>query len=289
MGYSGVDVEQGSRRAGRVVRRDRQRSTRSIALLAAAAALVAACGDDTRSSPPDLPEGSEAVVIQFSTGGGITGPCCQPWDVPDITAYGDGVVLVEDSAVAVPELRQATVSRSDLAELLAGARAAGLLAAQPPDTGTLCCDLGYTNVVLSDGATAREFEVVGLGHEGNLNSDLSDEQVDVRHTISDLLDRLVALTEQSQTQPYSPAGLALYVSASTIGGPEVAPWPVDPALTETDGSTEDDGGCLLLTGESEIGAVIAATGDNPSQLWSSGGQEWRVLVRPLLPHESGCP
>jgi hypothetical protein len=293
MGYSGFKVEQMSRRAGVAGRRGRQRCTRHVALLAAAAAavvVVTACGYDSPSTPPpDVPEGSEAVVIQFSTGGGLAGPCCDPWEVPDITAYGDGRVVVEGTAGQVPELRQATVSRSDLAELLAGAREAGLLEEQPPDTGTLCCDLGYTDVVIADAATTHEFEIVGLGHEDNINSDLSDEQVRARQALSDLRDQLVALTEQSGTGRYTPVELAIYVSASTTDGSEPAHWPLDQTLAEAGSSTDDDGGCLLLTDERDIAAVAAAADVNPSHVWSSAGQEWSVFVRPLLPHERGCP
>jgi hypothetical protein len=284
------EVEQMSRRAGVAGRRHGQRCSWKIALLAATTVAVAACGDDSASTrPPDVPEDPEAVVVQFSTGGGIAGPCCEPWDVPDLTAYGDGRVLVEDTAGEVPGLRQATISRSDLAELLAGARDAGLLEAQPPETGTLCCDLGYTRVVIAEAERTHEFEVVGLGHEGNLNSDLSDEQVNARQAVSSLRDRLLALTEQNGTSRFQPAELAIYPSVSTADPSESAPWPLDQALAGTGSSAGDDSGCLLLTDQSDVGAVIAAAEGNPGHQWSSAGQVWWVSVRPLLPHERGCP
>jgi hypothetical protein len=285
---TGSEVEPVSQRPGPVGRPGPRRRARAVAVLVPtllAAALAACGGDDRPTAPPDLPAGSDAVVIQFSTGGGITGPCCPPWNVPDLTAYGDGRVVVVDTAGVVPALRQATVSRSDLAELLAGAERAGLLAAPPPDTGTLCCDFGSTKVVIADATATRELQVVGLGHEDNVTSELSDRQLRTRSAVAALRSGLAALVEQAGTAEFRPAGMAAYVSASTADGAEPGLWPLDQALAETGA----DNGCLLLTDQRDVDAVIAATEANPGQVWSSAGQNWLVLVRPLLPHERGCP
>ena len=104
------------------------RGWRIVALHLVTVAAVAACAgsEDPSVDPTAIPSGQEAIVVQFQTGGGLAGPCCEPWAVPDITAYGDGRVVVRGPNVGrVPGLRQATISEADLAQLLADARGGG--------------------------------------------------------------------------------------------------------------------------------------------------------------------
>jgi hypothetical protein len=139
--------------------------------------------------------------------------------------------------------------------------------------------------VIADATATRELQVVGLGHEDNVTSELSDRQLRTRSAVAALRSGLAALVEQAGTAEFRPAGMAAYVSASTADGAEPGLWPLDQALAETGA----DNGCLLLTDQRDVDAVIAATDANPGQVWSSAGQNWLVLVRPLLPHERGCP
>lgn len=60
-------------------------SSSVLLVVAAAAFLLAACGGDD-DDPPDLPRGRETIVAQFSIGGGIDRPCCDPFEVATSTA-----------------------------------------------------------------------------------------------------------------------------------------------------------------------------------------------------------
>ena len=73
--------------------------------------------------------------------------------------------------------------------------------------------------------------------------------------------------------------VAVFASRRSPGAREVTPWPVDPPLDE---------GCALVTGDdvTELWDVAAGT---DSDRWSSEGEDWIVDLRPLLPHEDGCP
>jgi hypothetical protein len=249
-------------------------------LLLAAVSALPACGDSA-DPPPHPTPGPPSIVLQFQTGGGLAGPCCARWDNPDLTAYGDGRVIFEDSSV----VREATVGQEEIDQLVADARDAGLLEAH--DFGVVCCDMAYTRVVIGDAGTTNEFEVTGLGIEDE--GQLSGEQIALRRAVSDLQDRLKALAEQSANQrAYVPETLAVYVYPSTEDGGRA--WPLDQSLAEggdpVDGS---DGRCLLLTDADDIGAVTGAATTNDRSMWSSGGQEWAVFLRPLLPDEESCP
>ncbi len=240
------------------------------------------------TSRHDIPAGGEDIAIQFSSGGGLSGPCCAAPEVPGVTVYGDGsVVFTEGTVGTLPGMRQATLDRGDVVALVDQAREAGLLG--QPDTGTFCCDFGYTRVVIGYGGTTHELSVVGLGHEDVANARLTDAQLRNRHNVAELRDRLSDLVGKSGDQRgYAPAELAVYVRpAGSDATGEPTPWPLDTSLAEGGTPTTGDGRCLHVTDGSR--AVVAAARKAETNDWSSAGQVWWVVVRPLLPHEHGCP
>jgi hypothetical protein len=261
---------------------------RTVALHLVTVATVGACaGSQSLSAdPPAIPARQEAIVFQFHTGGGLAGPCCEAWAVPDITAYGDGRVVVRGPNVGrVPGLRHATVREVDLAQLLADARDAGLLGPAPVDLGVVCCDMAYTNVVIADAVVAQEFVVMGLGAQGR---DLTEQQVRTRQVISDLRARLFTLAEQDAGgSEYVPDELVAYARAPLAGAADAMPWPLDEPRLEA--PIGNDLRCFHIAAEDDVGALLRtvqrSTGDN----WTAEGREWTVFVRPLLPHEHGCP
>jgi len=264
------------------------RGWRIVVLHLVIAAAVAACAgsEGPSADPPAFPVGPEAIVFQFQTGGGLAGPCCEPWAVPDITAYGDGRVVVRGPNVGrVPGLRQATISETDLAQLVADARVAGLLGPEPVDVGVVCCDMSYTNVVIADAAMAQEFVVMGLGALGR---DLTQDQIRTRQAISDLWARLFALAGQDAGgSEYGPDELVAYVRAPFAGAADATPWPLDePRLEAPNGNNPR---CLHIAAGDDVGTLLRAAQRNPGDNWTIDGREWTVFVRPLLPHEHGCP
>jgi hypothetical protein len=158
-------------------------------LLMAAVAPLAA----TVAGPPGSPApATDEIVIQLTTGGGISGPCCSSSDLPELTVYADGrAVVIESTGGAVPHMAEATLDADDVQALLAKARAAGLFDA--PDTGVICCDFAYTRVVLSDGKSSVEFEVTGLGFE---NGDLTATQRAARSAVLELSERVHELVAE---------------------------------------------------------------------------------------------
>jgi len=246
---------------------------------------LVACGgdddDDTTSPPPevpDVPDDADAVVAQFTSGGGIAGPCCDPWVMPELTVYGDGRVVV-----AGDPAREAQVRPADVAALLADAAESGLLDDDPPDTGTLCCDLGDTIIVLTDVKATHQMSIIGLGAEGNANAELTTEQRAVRQAALDLRSGLDELVQESdEVRDYAPKELAAYVFPGEAGpGVEVPPWPLEGSLAE---------GCThVTTGADTVLADAEARDDDAGTTWTSAGRPWRVILRPLLPHEHACP
>jgi hypothetical protein len=279
--------------------------------VSAVAVVLAACGDGGSTSSADrgrepgspnarleLPQDGDVAVVQLATGGGISGPCCEPWSVPEMTVYADGrVVVVDNGAGPVPSLRQVTVEPAKVADLLAHAAEAGLLGDPPPDTGVLCCDLGYTNVTLTDATATHTLSITGLGSEDNANADLTADERDVREAVVDLRDGLENLVREADGTPYVPNELAVYVFAGdeSTDGEAPPPWPLPDSLAAGGTPIEPDGRCIHLTTESATVLAAAAardasgSGDGPATSWSSAGRAWQVTLRPLLPDEHDCP
>lgn len=267
-----------------------------LAGLATLAIATTGCAEPDRTGtaagPTGPPDGPGAPVVQIRAGGGVAGPCCPPWDVPVLTAYEDGrVVWVEGTVGQVPGLRQSTVARTGLADLLDQARSDGLFAAGL-DAGTLCCDLPEARVTLRSGTDSNEVAIVGLGQEGD-GARLTESQRQVRRAVEDLALLLIDRAERSEAYGgYAPEEVAAYVfPTGDEARPATTEWPLERPLTDGGTPVREDGRCLPVTdadGAPDARRVIAAARDADTSIWSSGGRDWIVHLRPMLPHERAC-
>lgn len=261
--------------------------------------LVAGCRSDDIGSP-EMPADRDAIVIQFSTrGGGLPDPSLPGKilaAVPEITAYGDGrVVLVTGKDGQLPALSQASVTRSDLADLLTDAQAAGLLTAEEPDTGEdvvaqQLFDFPSTEVILAEATSTHEFSIYALSAEGEVRG-LSDEQRKARAAAADIESRLHAMVEKNAGE-YAPYELAAYVSPRAQSGPsdpaeDPTLWPLG-SLARGGEPVGEGWRCFHIAGFHPVVDTVAAARRAPSSTWLSADQEWTVFIRPLLPHEHGC-
>lgn len=249
--------------------------------------LVTGCGGDDVGAP-EVPADSDAIVIQFSTrGGGLPDPS-PPGKflaaVPEITAYGDGrVVLVTGMDGQLPALSEATVTRSDLADLLTDARTAGLLTADEPDTGEdvmaeQLFDFATTQVILGEATSTHEFSIYALGYEDAVRG-LSDEQRRARAAVIDMRARLRALAEENASE-YSPYELAAYVFPGALGAPDPGsdptPWPLG-SLAQGGEPVGEDWRCFHIAGFHPVVDTLAAARRATSSTWLSAEQEWTVF------------
>jgi Family of unknown function (DUF6174) len=236
----------------------------------------------------------DEVVIQITTGGGISGPCCSFWDLPEVTVYGDGTaVVVEAGGGQLPAITTATLDWRDVVEVFATAEQAGVFGTGV-DPGAVCCDMAYTRFVIAaadDGFADVELEVSGLGLEPG-GSELTAEQRRLRAALVEVRERLVELVAEAQEHAaYVPQDLAVLVAPPRDEpASEPPPWPLEEPLA--DGLLVGPGHlrCVSVTGEDVLVVLDAfADADAESNVWMSDGEPWSVFVRPLLPHEHGCP
>src|SRR5262245_7504648 len=297
-----------------------------LALAAVALVLVAGCGgadqtaSGTSASSSSTPApaagvphatGAEDVVVRVSTGGGFVPVEVNLAGVPTYTLYGDGTVIRAAAAadatslagaIAPQPLETGHLDEAAVQQLLGQAKGAGLLAPGAIDYGDMgsvgVTDMPTTTVTLAtDGATVDRAAYALGGGEIPGGHNLSTAQQSARAALSGF----VALTEGSlpDAKPYVPERLAVFV-APGLEQPEVAtdaepaelPLTADlAALTNAGANSAAGFGCTVVEGDAVPKLLAAAANPSPSGLWRApGGHEaYRIVVRPLLPDEHGCP
>ena len=287
-----------------------------VALLAAACSAVGAgpsTGPSDSPAPTGIvhPTGAGDLVLRLRYVGGFAPPAAHLLDLPVISVYGDGSVIVPGPQVAIypgpalPNLQRATITPAGMQILLEAARAAGLLGPDAHyDLGgimdastaefTLNAD-GRIHVVsayaLMEGGTppetpegtdpaataARAKLALFMGQLGSLEA---------------LLDKEIGTWSQ-----YEPDAVQLIVSA---GAPDdgqglvqqPVAWPLSTPLADFGESLP-----ALIEGQ-RCGAVSGSDLDllmpllekaNSLTPWTDGGASFGIAVRPLLPGEQACP
>jgi hypothetical protein len=297
----------------------------AAALTATALLVAAGCGSaDTTSSGSSggtsstaagaiqHPTGANDVVVRVVTGGGFVPVEVNLASVPSYTLYGDGTVI---RTVAAPEgaaptlaaataqpLETAKLDEAAVQQLLAQAKVAGLLGASQIDYGDMgavgISDMPTTSVTIAaDGQTAeRAAYALGAGGDSPGHT-LSAAQQNARTALSGF----VALTtgDLPGAATYTPERLAVYVGpglaqpTDTDAAAPTVPLTNDlPALTAQGANSAAGFGCTVVEGD-QATALLAAMAKGPADgVWRGPKGDtgtYRIVVRPLLPDEAGCP
>jgi hypothetical protein len=296
--------------------------------LAALALVLAGCGgadqtaSGTSAASPSTPTpaagvthptGADDVVVRVWTGGGFVPVEVNLAGVPTYTLYGDGTVIRAAPAPAAkatslagspaPQpLETGHLDEAAVQQLLGQAKGAGLLAPGAIDYGDMgsvgVSDMPTTTVTFAtDGATVDRAAYALGGGDIPGGHNLSAAQQSARAALSGF----VALTEGSlaDAEPYVPERLAVFVApgleqpdVATDGEPAELPLTADlTALTQAGANSAAGFGCTVVDGDAVPKLLAAVANPSPSGLWrAAGGHEaYRVVVRPLLPDEAGCP
>ncbi|MCV2488780.1 hypothetical protein OF117_05345 [Geodermatophilus sp. YIM 151500] len=282
-----------------------------LAALLALAVLLPACaagagGDagapaDPAASPSGDAPGPDAAapVIQVAHTGGFVTPQMLAGRLPLATVYADGRVITEGPVPAIypgpalPNLQVQRVEPARVGELVDRALAAGVGSAadlgSPP-----VADAPSTRFTVVTGGGTETLEVYALGVTGLPGTPadgLTAEQQQARAELSALLDELIA-PAGADSERYVPEAVAAVATGWTDPGdgltqPEVV-WPGPPlpgeALDERLGLS-----CVAARAEAAQAVLEAAASANAVTPWvDDEGRRWSLLLRPLLPHESGC-
>jgi hypothetical protein len=273
------------------------------AILLGLVLLLPACAERGGAAPvptgpgPRLPDGADALVLQVSRTGGYTTPELLLGRLPWISVYADGRVVSEGPVPAIypgpawPNVQVQQTDRATVQQLVEHAQDAGV-------TGT--GDLGSPGVAdatstrftltTAEGTTVREVYALTEGSTDGLTA----EQQDARARLADLVTELTDLPlSLDPAASYEPAAVAALVRPWST--PDVDPFLADQPALPWPGPVlpgkpiGPDVTCVVATGDEARAVTGAARGANALTPWTTGeGTRWAVVLRPLLPHETGC-
>ena len=223
--------------------------------------------------------------------------------LPSVTLYADGRLITDGPVIAIwpapalPNLQEHRLGDGAVRDLVDRAVAAGVT--ETGDLGTPpVADVTSTRFTVRTGGetVTREVYALGMGGgpRGELDPGITEEQAAARARLSELAEALrdpvaaLGADRVSGPEPYRPEAVAAVVTPYVEVDPPQAeqPWP-GPALPGEPlgpGTT-----CVTAEGE-QAQAVLAAAaeGNAATPLVGEDGSRWSVVLRPLLPHESGC-
>ena len=290
--------------------------------------VIAACSATGGASPdgPESPGASESpaatespVAFGYATGprdlvlrlrhvGGFVPPSFHFSEVPVVVVYGDGTVIVPGPIPAIypgpamPNLQKATITPEGMQRLLAAARDAGLLGV----------DAHYDLGGVMDASTA-EFTVIvdGITHTVSayaLNIGVDAPQgtdpnvVAARARLADFAMQLSSLEgllagEIGPWSAFEAESVQLLVTAGAPQDPEglaqdPIAWPLDTPLAgfgETRHELIQGERCGVVTGEDLAALRPLFAAANTLTPWTDDGAAFGIVIRPLLPDETGCP
>jgi hypothetical protein len=270
--------------------------------------LGAACGRlSGPGSPPSdggiaHPTGPNDLVVRWEYRGGFVSPESLLGRIPSFSLYGDGRIITEGPQIdiypgpALPNLIVQAVNEDGIQAILSAARDAGLLngdasypypcVADAPDT---------TFTVVADGRTSIVSATALGGGDGACEGGDVRSRAELFAFWTKLGNLAGWLPNGSigQEQQYRPDAIRIYVRPYVAEDPSLTQspirWPGSP-LSLVGGQVDPlpEVRCGVVTGAEASDVLRAAESANRLTPWVSGGRDFGVVFRPLLPDESGC-
>ncbi len=275
---------------------------RVLCAAVAAVLLLGACarpaadgaGADTGAAPPD----GDALVLRVRQEGGFVPPERIVGRIPDVSVYADGRMITQGPQIAIypgpalPNLQVRQLDEAATGALIDDAFAAGVRSGA--DFGTPgVADAPTTRIdVVREGVTST-VSVAALREAMPDDPQLTAAQRTSRAKLAAFLTRLDEMAAAPGQQPYRATTLAALARAYDVPDdglpkqPGPIAWP-GPALPGEYLNPNVKIGCVTASG-AERDAILAVVKDaNQNTPWGSGGNEYMVTFRPLLPDETGC-
>jgi hypothetical protein len=268
-------------------------------LLVSLLLVAAACGDDGTTATADAPEPpADGLVIQVARAGGFVTPEMTFANLPSVSVYADGRVLAPGATImiypgpALVPLQETTISDAEVARLLELADELGLTG-EPLDYGQPpVADAPDTIVTITTVSGSTEQRATALAEVDPADASLSDDQREARRRLQELVEAVEGqASDGSPASAYEPDA---YVARATAEEPQVdqgaeepqprfVEWPVD--LLEP----AQIGDCTMFAADAaDALEALFRDADQLTYFTDADGATWRVTVRPVLPHESGC-
>lgn len=282
---------------------------RTICALAALAVITAACANDPGSSGSggiEHPTSAGDVVLRLAYEGGFVPVEYNLTQIPSFTMYGDGTIVLPGAQIelypgpALPAVNQRPVSEEGVQAIIQAALDAGLGDGDVDYSdfaSTMIADASTAVFTLSAGGKTARASVYALAELPEKPNGMSEDEFEARAALSDLAQRLTALEQWlpegslGPEEPFAADGYRMFVGRYRPvddGLPqEPAAWPLSTPLAA---GTDDTAGyaCVAAIGEDWTAIAPLASQANELTPWTSTGDRFSVLFRPVLPDESGC-
>ncbi len=280
----------------------------------AVALIVAACsvaGSSPSASPAatgiTYPTGASDLVLRLRYVGGFVAPAAHLVDLPVISVYGDGTVVVPGPVPAIypgpalPNLQRATITPAGMQVLLQAARDAGLLGPDAHYDLVGIADASSAEFTLNAGGRVHTISAYALMEAGDAPQGADPAVTEARAKLARFqaqlgnLERLLG-AELGSWSSYRADAIQLLVSA---GAPDDGQgltqqplaWPLSTPLAtfgEALPTLFQGQRCGVVTG-SDVEAVMPLLEQaNTLTPWTDDGASYGLIVRPLLPGEEGC-
>lgn len=256
------------------------------------------------SGGPEPAAAGKAPVLRVEQIGGFVPPTANLSRFPLVSVYGDGRVITPGAQImifpapALPSVQVTTIDPAAVRTLVKKATEAGVTSGAAFGRPGVA-DAPSTRFTVVTDAGPQSVEVLALGEAVPDDPALTAGQKAARGKLRAFLEQLGDLKSTlgagsvKGTAPYTPAALATIatpwkaVEEPGISAPPARTWP-GPALPGELAGGGTEMGCVTVTGDAVTAVLAAAKDANALTPWTSGGKQWTVVFRPLLPDEAGC-
>ena len=287
--------------------------------IAAVAVLASACGGVGNDDPGSggatgatgaggiaHPTGAGQLILRMSYEGGFVPYEYTLGSIPFWSLFGDGTLIVPGPQIeiypgpALPNLTATPVSEDGIQAILAAARDAGLMDGDA-NYGDMCVADAATTVFTTDAGgrtsivSAYALDVgqpagtCGNGKDADARAKLAAFQA----KLTDLRSWLPAGSLGTE-RPYEPTQMRVFVlpyqGDAELPQNPIA-WPLEPPLDAFGEAVQNAPAatrCGVVAGDDLTTLLAAATDANALTPWTSGGTEYHLIFRPLLPDEHAC-
>ena len=271
----------------------------ALPALLAGCALVAGCAAKPKPGPTVTREfGPDQLVLRVDVVPGMLPDAAMFTRLPTVSVYGDGRVLTPAPAPAIypgpalPALQMQQITKADVRKLIDMASRAGVGNGQ--DLGTpAVADAPSTRFTMrtNTGIAATTVIALGMTDDSSLTAAQRAGRAALRSLVAALSDLRSTLGSVPAAVAFVPSGVVAVAHDWTdpkdpsVPPPPPVAWP-GPALP---GAFVGMGlRCVTASGSAGAAVMAAATHANALTPWMFDGGRWTLLLRPLLPDETGC-
>jgi hypothetical protein len=274
-------------------------------LVASVGTACAGLGAGAAGGGIDHPTGSDDLILRVHVGGGFVPIEYSLREIPFFSLYGDGRMVTVGPQIeiypgpALPNLQVTGISEEGIQAILEAARDAGLFG---PDTR-------YDHPGIADASTTT-FTIVAEGRRHVISAYalgfdepsglIPADELEARRALFDFQSKLGDLRSWlpegsvGEEGPFTFDELRIFVregAPRSDEGLDQQPkdWPLGTPLSEFGAIDQDlDLRCGSVAGQDLATLLPAAQESNELTPWRSDGLSYQLVLRPLLPDESGC-